>query len=60
MGGGEVLPGFPHPNPLPSYWQLPPDPLAHHRTTKELPVAQIWDYAIIGSGIAGAAVASNS
>lgn len=57
MGGGEAIPGFPHPNPVESYWQLPSHHLADHRTTKDLPIAQTWDYVIIGSGITGAAVA---
>ncbi|KAK0386810.1 hypothetical protein NLU13_6646 [Sarocladium strictum] len=57
MGGGEAIPGFPHPNPLASYWQLPPHRLAQYRSTEDLPVAQTWDYVIIGSGITGAAVA---
>lgn len=57
MGGGEAIPGFPHPNPIESYWQLPPHHLAQHRTTEDLPIAQTWDYVIIGSGITGAAVA---
>ena len=57
MGGGEVNPGFPHPNPTVSYWQLPPHPIANHRTTSELPTSTRFDYAIIGSGVSGAAVA---
>ena len=57
MGGGEVLPGYPHPDPTISYWQLPPHPIANHRTTTELPSSTTFDYAIIGSGITGAAVA---
>ncbi|KAK7969688.1 hypothetical protein PG996_001874 [Apiospora saccharicola] len=57
MGGGEAMPGFPHPNPLTSYWQLPPHRIAHHRTTADLPNSTTWDYVIIGSGITGAAVA---
>ncbi|KAK8049014.1 hypothetical protein PG994_010744 [Apiospora phragmitis] len=57
MGGGEAIPGFPHPNPVTSYWQLPPHRIADHRTTAELPTSTTWDYAIIGSGITGAAVA---
>ncbi|KAK6865896.1 hypothetical protein PG995_002424 [Apiospora arundinis] len=57
MGGGEVIPGFPHPNPVTSYWQLPPHRIADHRTTADLPTATTWDYIIIGSGITGAAVA---
>ncbi|KAL2208568.1 FAD dependent oxidoreductase superfamily protein [Sarocladium strictum] len=56
MGGGEAMPGFPHPNPIVSYWQLPPHRLAQYRSTEELPTAQTWDYVIIGSGITGAAV----
>lgn len=57
MGGGEAIPGFPHPNPVTSYWQLPPHRIASHRTTADLPTSTTWDYVIIGSGITGAAVA---
>ncbi|KAK8056822.1 hypothetical protein PG993_002049 [Apiospora rasikravindrae] len=57
MGGGEAIPGFPHPNPVTSYWQLPPHPIADHRTTADLPTSTHWDYVIIGSGITSAAVA---
>ena len=57
MGGGEAQPGFPHPNPTVSYWQLPPHAIAHHRTTPELPTSTTFDYVIIGSGISGAATA---
>ena len=56
MGGGEALPGFPHPNPVDSYWQLPPHRIANHRTTESLP-STVFDYVIIGSGVSGAAVA---
>lgn len=56
MGGGNVHPGFPVPNPTTSYWQLPPHPLAEHRTTSDLP-SETLDYVIVGSGITGAAVA---
>ena len=42
-------------NPTISYWQDPPDPLADHRTTPDLPATA--DTVIIGSGITGAAVA---
>ncbi|CAG9942498.1 unnamed protein product [Clonostachys rosea f. rosea IK726] len=57
MGGGTVLPGFPQPNPTTSYWQIPPHPIANHRTTQSLPTSTAFDYIIIGSGISGAAVA---
>ena len=49
--------GLPVPNPTTSYWQLPPHPLAHHRTTPTLPDSTTFDYIIIGSGISGAAIA---
>ena len=53
----ENLPaGFPHPNPTTPYWQLPPHPLAHHRTTQSLPTHTV-DYIVVGSGLSGAAVA---
>ena len=42
-------------NPTLSYWQDPPDPLADHRTTPDLPTSA--DTVIIGSGITGAAIA---
>ncbi|KKY27994.1 putative fad dependent oxidoreductase superfamily protein [Phaeomoniella chlamydospora] len=57
MGGGECLPGFPHPYPTNSYWQLPPHAIANHRTTPQLDTSQIFDYIIVGSGVSGAAVA---
>ena len=57
MGGGEAVPGFPHPHPTVSYWQLPPHAIANHRTTSDLPTSQIFDYVIIGSGVSGAATA---
>ncbi|AEO64380.1 uncharacterized protein THITE_2042085 [Thermothielavioides terrestris NRRL 8126] len=46
---------LPHANPTVSYWQDPPDPIADHRTTADLPATA--DTVIIGSGITGAAVA---
>ncbi|MCJ1294910.1 hypothetical protein MMC34_006469 [Xylographa carneopallida] len=57
MGGGESLPDFPHPHPSVSYWQLPPHPIANHRTTPELPTSTTFDYVIVGSGISAAATA---
>ena len=57
MGGGEAVPGFPHPNPTVSYWQLPPHAIANHRTTPNLPTSTNFDYVIIGSGVSGAATA---
>jgi myosin-crossreactive antigen len=42
-------------NPTRSYWQDPPDAIADHRTTEELPDST--DILIIGSGISGAAIA---
>lgn len=57
MGGGEVPKGFPQPNPTISYWQLPPHPIANHRTTPALPTSSPVDYIIVGSGVSGAAVA---
>ncbi|KAL2126813.1 hypothetical protein VTI74DRAFT_188 [Chaetomium olivicolor] len=45
----------PRANPTVSYWQDPPDALADHRTTPDLPSSA--DTVIIGSGITGAAVA---
>jgi glycine/D-amino acid oxidase-like deaminating enzyme len=57
MGGGEVPSGFPLPNPVESYWQVPPHPIANHRTTDYLPDSNIFDYIIVGSGISGATVA---
>lgn len=50
------LPGFPHPNPVKSYWQDPPHRIANLRTTPELP-SETFDYVIIGSGVSGAATA---
>ena len=57
MGGGEGLPGHPHPHPTVSYWQLPPHPIANRRTTPTLPTSTNFDYVIVGSGISGAATA---
>lgn len=51
------MPGFPHPQPCESYWQVPAHELANHRTTPDLPTTKEHDYVIIGSGISGAAVA---
>lgn len=51
------LPGFPHPNPIKSYWQDPPHRIANLRTTPELPCDETFDYVIIGSGVTGAATA---
>ncbi|KAL2162269.1 hypothetical protein VTH06DRAFT_7182 [Thermothelomyces fergusii] len=48
---------LPGDNPTVSYWQDPPDPLADHRTTADLPPTA--DTVIVGSGITGAAVAWN-
>ncbi|ETS77299.1 hypothetical protein PFICI_11173 [Pestalotiopsis fici W106-1] len=56
MGGGNLHPGLPVPNPTTSYWQIPPHRIAEHRTTPELP-SDALDYVIIGSGITGAAAA---
>ena len=50
--------GLPVPDPTPSYWQLPPHPLANHRTTSSLPTTdETQDIIILGSGITGAATA---
>ncbi|KAG6013263.1 hypothetical protein E4U43_007412 [Claviceps pusilla] len=49
-------PNLPHPCPTTPIWQIPPDPLAKHRTTVSLPTHE-HDYIIIGSGISGAAIA---
>ena len=57
MGGGEVPKGFPQPHPTVSYWQLPPHPIANHRTTPSLSTTITYDYIIVGSGVTGAAVA---
>lgn len=57
MGGGKVTPGFPHPDPVESYWQVPPHRIANHRTTEAFPTDKIFDYIIIGSGVSGAAIA---
>jgi glycine/D-amino acid oxidase-like deaminating enzyme len=51
------LPGFPHPNPIKSYWQDPPSRIANLRTTPDLPCDETFDYVIVGSGISGAATA---
>lgn len=48
---------LPRNGPTVSYWQDPPDRIADHRTTEELPTSA--DVVIIGSGITGAAVAWN-
>ncbi|OBS19953.1 hypothetical protein FPOA_11677 [Fusarium poae] len=51
------IPGLPLPNATKSYWQDPPHRIANHRTTKDLPTSEVFDYVIIGSGISGAATA---
>ncbi|KAH7179163.1 FAD dependent oxidoreductase [Fusarium flagelliforme] len=51
------IPGLPLPNATKAYWQDPPHRIANHRTTKDLPTSQVFDYVIIGSGISGAATA---
>ncbi|KAJ4135103.1 hypothetical protein NW768_004718 [Fusarium equiseti] len=51
------IPGLPLPNATKAYWQDPPHRIANHRTTKDLPISQVFDYVIIGSGISGAATA---
>lgn len=59
MGDGLQHPGqagLPVPNPVESYWQIPPHRIAEHRTTSSLPTALV-DYVVVGSGISGAAVA---
>jgi glycerol-3-phosphate dehydrogenase len=48
---------LPRNGPTVSYWQDPPDRIADHRTTDQLPASA--DMVIIGSGITGAAVAWN-
>jgi hypothetical protein len=45
---------LPRDNPTVSYWQDPPDEIADHRTTENLPDSA--DIVIIGSGITGAAM----
>ena len=47
--------GFPVPNPVDSYWQLPPHSIANHRTTRSLPSSV--DCVIVGSGVTGATAA---
>ena len=37
------LEGFPHPNPVKSYWQDPPHRIANLRTTPELPLEDTFD-----------------
>ena len=49
--------GFPHPDPIKSYWQNPPHRIANLRTTPDLPTDQVFDYIIVGSGVSGAATA---
>jgi glycine/D-amino acid oxidase-like deaminating enzyme len=51
----EIPVGLPRQNPTKSYWQTPPLPIADHRTTPILPSRT--EYAIIGSGITGTAIA---
>lgn len=57
INGSTYIPGFPHPNPTKSYWQVPPSRIANLRTTPELPIDETFNYVIIGSGITGAATA---
>ncbi|PVI00920.1 FAD dependent oxidoreductase [Periconia macrospinosa] len=51
----------PIPNPLPSYWQTPPSPLANILSPPSAhnDLEEPYDYAIIGSGISGAMTAYN-
>ncbi|KAL9124086.1 MAG: hypothetical protein Q9217_006550 [Psora testacea] len=52
-----IPPDLPRLNPTVSFWQNPPSPLAHHRSTPHLPTSS--DVLIIGSGITGACIAFN-
>lgn len=52
-----IPPGLPRDNPTPSYWQDPPDPIADHQTSLDLPSQA--DIVIVGSGISGASIAYN-
>ncbi|KAI9845350.1 MAG: hypothetical protein M1837_004972 [Sclerophora amabilis] len=51
----EIPPGLPRTNPTVSYWQDPPDNIAHLRSTDALPPNV--EYVIVGSGITGACIA---
>ncbi|KAJ7669064.1 hypothetical protein B0H17DRAFT_1247021 [Mycena rosella] len=50
-------PGLPLPNPLRSYWCVPPSPLDSATSKEELPLPAYADVVIIGSGISGTAIA---
>ncbi|RVX71509.1 hypothetical protein B0A52_05081 [Exophiala mesophila] len=52
-----IPPGLPRDHPVQSYWQDPPDAIADHRTSPDLPSQA--DIVIIGSGISGATIAYN-
>lgn len=52
-----IPPGLPRDHPTTSYWQDPPDEIADHRTTPELPSQA--DIVIVGSGVSGATTAYN-
>ncbi|KAL8763396.1 MAG: hypothetical protein Q9184_000784 [Pyrenodesmia sp. 2 TL-2023] len=56
-GRAAIVPLPPCSDPTISYWQDPPHPLAHHRTTSELP--SLASTIIIGSGITGSSIAYN-
>src|ERR1700744_1919217 len=52
-----IPPGLPRDNPILSYWQDPPDEIADHRTTPDLPHEA--DIVIVGSGVSGSSIAYN-
>ena len=56
-GRASIEPGLPPSDPTISYWQNPPDVIANHRTSSELPTE--IDVVIVGSGITGATIAYN-
>jgi glycine/D-amino acid oxidase-like deaminating enzyme len=55
MTASKLPVGLPSPNPIKSYWQTSPLPIANHRSTANLPSSS--KYVIVGSGITGASIA---
>lgn len=53
VGGDEAPMGLPPPNPT----RLPPHTMANNRTTSSLPTSVTVGYAIVESGVSGAALA---
>jgi glycine/D-amino acid oxidase-like deaminating enzyme len=58
-GRARIPVGPPLGNPLPSYWHNPKSSLANPKKSKTEKLNQLYDYAVIGSGISGTMIAYN-